>query len=62
MLAQELTKMNLDQALAEIIAYSVAHGTDSLGGIEQMVKNYRTLPVEQRLAVDVFMTETKEPV
>jgi len=61
MLAQELTKMNLDQALAEIIAYSVAHGTDSLGGIEQMVKNYRTLPVEQRLAVDVFMAATKEP-
>ena len=54
--------MSLDQALAEIISYSVAHSTDSLGGIEQMVKNYRTLPVEQRLAVDVFMAETKEPV
>ena len=54
--------MNLDQALAEIIAYSVAHGVDSLGGIEQMVKRYRTLPVEQRLAVDVFMSETKETV
>ena len=53
--------MNLDQALAEIIAYSVAHGVDSLAGIEQMVKNYKTLPVEQRLAVDVFMAETKEP-
>ena len=54
--------MNIDQALAEIIAYSAVHGTDSLGGIEQMVKNYRTLPVEQRLAVDVFMDATKEPV
>ena len=54
--------MNLDQALAEIIAYSVAQGVDSLGGIEQMVKRYRTLPVEQRLAVDVFMLETKETV
>ena len=54
--------MNLDQALAEIIAYSVAHGVDSLGGIEQMVKNYRILSVEQRLAVDVFMAKTKEPV
>ena len=62
MLAQELTKMNLDQALAKIIAYSVAHGTDSLSGIEQMVKNYKTLPAEQQLAVDVFMAETKEPV
>ena len=54
--------MNIDQALAEIIAYSVAHGLDSLGGIEQMVKNYKSLPVEQRLAVNVFMSETKEAV
>jgi hypothetical protein len=53
--------MTLDQALAEIMTYSVAHGTDSLGAIEQMVRNYRTLPVEQRLAVNVFMTATKEP-
>ena len=53
--------MNINQALAEIIAYSTAHGVDSLAGIEHMVKNYRTLPAEQRLAVDVFMAETKEP-
>ena len=52
--------MNIDQALAQIMAYSVAHGTDSLGAIEQMVRNYKTLPVEQQLAVDVFMAETKE--
>jgi hypothetical protein len=54
--------MTIDQALAEIMAYSVAHSTDSLGAIEQMVRNYRILPVEQRLAVDVFMSETKEAV
>lgn len=54
--------MTIDQALAEIITYSVARGTDSLGGIEQMVKRYRTLPAEQQLAVDVFMAATKEPV
>ena len=54
--------MNLDQALAEIIAYSAAHGVDSLGGIEQMVKNYKSLPVEQQQAVDIFMAETKEAV
>ncbi len=53
--------MTIDQALAEIMTYSVAHGTDSLGAIEQMVENYRTLPVEQRLAVNVFMAATKEP-
>jgi hypothetical protein len=54
--------MTLDQALAQIIAYSAAHGTDSLAGIESMVKHYRTLPAEQRLAVDVFMSAAKEPV
>ena len=53
--------MNIDQALAEIISYSVAHDTDSLGAIELMVKNYKTLPVEQRLAINVFMAATKEP-
>ena len=40
--------MNIDQALAEIIAYSVAHSTDSLGAIEMMVKKYKTLTTEQR--------------
>ena len=54
--------MTIDQALAEIISYSVAHGVDSLGGIEQMVKRYQTLTPEQQQAVDVFMAETKETV
>ena len=54
--------MTIDQALAEIITYSVAHGVDSLGGIEQMVKRYKTLAPEQQQAVEVFMESTKEPV
>ena len=54
--------MNIDQALAEIISYSVAHGVDSLGGIEQMVKNYKLLTTRQQQAVNVFMSETKESV
>ena len=54
--------MNLDQALAEIIAYSVAQGLDSLGGIEQMVKHYKMLSVKQQEAVTVFMEKTKELV
>jgi hypothetical protein len=53
--------MTIDQALAEIIAYSVANGVDELTAIERMVKNYKILPVEQRLAIDVFMAATKEP-
>jgi hypothetical protein len=62
MLVQGLTNMTLDQALATIISYSVAHGVDSLGGIEQMVRYVKTLTPEQLEALDVFMAETKEPV
>ena len=54
--------MTLDQALAQIIAYSVAHGVDSLGGIEQMVRCVKNLTPEQLEALDVFMAETKETV
>jgi hypothetical protein len=54
--------MTIDQALAQIISYGVAHGTDSLGAIEQMVKKYKTLTAEQQQAVNVFMEETKEAV
>jgi hypothetical protein len=52
--------MTIDQAIAEIVAYSVANGIDSLTGIERMVANYKTLSVEQRLAVNLFMAHTKE--
>jgi len=54
--------MNLDQALAEIISYSVANGVDSLGAIEQMVKNYQLLTTRQQQAIAIFMEETKESV
>lgn len=53
--------MNLDQALAEIVAYSVAHGVESLTAVERMVKGYKTLPCEQQEAITVFMDATKEP-
>jgi hypothetical protein len=62
MLVQGRTKMNIDQALAQIISYSTVHGTDSLGAIEAMVKKYKTLSAEQQEAITVFMAETKEPV
>jgi hypothetical protein len=38
----------------------MVQGVDSLTALEQMVANYRTLPVEQRLAVNVFMAAAKE--
>lgn len=52
--------MKLDQALAQIVAYSVAHGIDSLTAVERMVKGYKTLPADQQQAITVFMQETKE--
>ena len=39
--------MNIDQALAEIIAYSAAHGLDSLGGIEPVSYTHLTLPTKR---------------
>jgi hypothetical protein len=51
--------MTIDQAVAEIIAYSVANGCDSLTAIERMVKNYRQLDARQQQAVCLFMAETK---
>ena len=59
MLVQEPTNMNLDQALAQIIAYSVAHGLESLSAVERMVKQFKLLTPEQQEAVTVFMAETK---
>jgi hypothetical protein len=51
--------MNLDQALSQIIAYSVANDLESLSAIERMVKQFKTLSPEQQEAVTVFMAETK---
>jgi hypothetical protein len=51
--------MNLDQALAQIIAYSVENGLESLSAVERMVKQFNLLTAEQQEAVTVFMAETK---
>lgn len=51
--------MTLDQALAEIIAYSVANGLESLSAVERMVKQFKTLTTEQQEAITVFMEATK---
>ena len=51
--------MNLDQACAQIISYSVANGLESLSAVERMVKNYKLLTAEQQEAVTVFMEATK---
>ena len=51
--------MNIDRALAQIIAYSVANGLESLSAVERMVKQFKTLTAEQQEAITVFMAETK---
>jgi hypothetical protein len=51
--------MNIDQALAQIISYSVANGLESLSAVERMVKQFKTLTAEQQKAITVFMAETK---
>jgi hypothetical protein len=51
--------MNLDQALAQIITYSVVNGLESLSAVERMVKYYKFLSAEDQEAVTVFMESTK---
>ena len=51
--------MNLDQAVAQIIAYSIANGLESLSAVERMVKQFKLLTAEQQEAVTVFMEATK---
>jgi hypothetical protein len=51
--------MNLDQALSQIITYSVEHNLESLSAVERMVKQFKILTAEQQEAVEVFMAETK---
>ena len=51
--------MNIDQALAQIIAYSVETGLESLSAVERMVKYFKLLSKEDQEAITVFMEETK---
>jgi hypothetical protein len=51
--------MNLDQACARIVAYSVVNCIESLSAVERMVKYYKLLSAEDQEAVTVFMESTK---
>ena len=59
MLVQGPTNMNLAQACARIVAYSVVNGIESLSAVERMVKYYKLLSAEDQEAVTVFMESTK---
>jgi hypothetical protein len=51
--------MNLDQACARIVTYSVVNGIESLSAVERMVKYFKLLSAEDQEAITVFMEETK---
>jgi DNA integrity scanning protein DisA with diadenylate cyclase activity len=53
--------MTLDQAcnIMEQYAQQLNRDMDDLSAIEHMVNNYKILPVEQRLAVTVFMDQAR---
>lgn len=52
--------MTIDQALEKMEIYAVERELDSLAGVEHMVQNLRSLNYTDRLALTVFMDETKE--
>lgn len=52
--------MTIDQALEQMQIYAVERELDSLEGVEHMVQNLRSLNYTDRLALTVFMDETKE--
>jgi hypothetical protein len=52
--------MTIDQALEQMQIYAVERELDSLAGVEHMVQNLRSLNYTDRLALTVFMDETKE--
>ena len=51
--------MNIDQACARIVAYSVVNGIESLSAVERMVKYFKLLSAEDQEAITVFMDHTK---
>jgi len=52
--------MNIDQACEIMEHYAVEQDLEDLDAIEHMVENYRTLDLEVRQALKVFMDTAKE--
>ena len=55
-----LKEMDIQNAYAAIQAFAEANQVDELTGIEYMVKYYAQLSPRERLALGVFMDETKK--
>ena len=55
-----LKNMDIQTACDAIYAFANANQVDELTGTEYMVKYYAQLSPRERLALQVFMAETKE--
>jgi uncharacterized protein YfkK (UPF0435 family) len=55
-----ITEMTIDEAYVYIQNFAQANQIDELTGIEYMVKYYAQLSPRERLALGVFMAETRK--
>ena len=55
-----IKEMTIDQAYVYIQNFAQANHVDELTGIEYMVRYYAQLSPRERLALGVFMDETKK--
>jgi uncharacterized protein YfkK (UPF0435 family) len=55
-----IKEMTLEEAYSYIQNFSLANKIDELTGIEYMVKYYTQLSPRERLALAVFMDETRK--
>jgi hypothetical protein len=54
-------RMTLDQAVDIMEQYAVNLELDDLSAIEHMVRRFKILPLDQRLALETFMDATRDP-
>ena len=55
-----IKEMTVDEAYVYIQNFAIANKIDELTGIEYMVKYYTQLSPRERLALQVFMAETRK--
>lgn len=52
--------MTLDQAVDILEQYAVKLNLDDLSAVEHMVRHFKTLPLDQRSALETFMDASKQ--
>ena len=53
--------MTIDQAVDIMEQYAVNLDLDDLSAIEHMVRHFKILPQDQRLALETFMDASRDP-